>query len=273
MLQVKLTALAVVIEVMRTIQEKRLAHGPVEFIFTTCEEIGLLGAKALEFGEIHSRTGYALDTTETDLVIIGAPTANRLTIEVTGLAAHAGLSPEKGINAIHLAAKAIAQLNLGRLDHESTANIGVIAGGTATNIVPARVTLHGEVRSHSAEKLAAFTEEIHEVFKHAVDDWTDLERNPARPELHFAVELEYPAMRLEAGAPVLTRLEDAAARLGRTLEFAVAGGGSDANIFNSRGLACAIIGTGMNKVHTTEETIDLGDMVRIAELVLATITG
>lgn len=267
------SGIAVLIEVMRTLKEKGLEHGPVEFLFTTSEEVGLLGAKAMQFPAIQARMGYALDTTETDRVIVGAPAANRLEIEVMGLAAHAGLSPEKGINAIHLAAKAIAQLHLGRLDPESTANIGLISGGTATNIVPAKVMIHGEVRSHSEAKLAAYTEEIHETFKHAVDDWSEPLSNAAKPELHFAVSPEYPVMRLDRGAPVLARIEAAATRLGRTLEFAVAGGGSDANIFNSRGLACAIIGTGMDKVHTIDESIDLRDMVKTAELVLAVITG
>jgi tripeptide aminopeptidase len=262
------SGIAIFIEVMRTLQENKIAHGPVEFLFTTCEEIGLRGVKSLNFPSMRAKIGYALDTTGIDRIVFGAPAANRLVIEIAGLAAHAGLNPEKGINAIQLSAQAIARLDLGRLDEESTANIGLITGGTATNIIPDNVVIQGEVRSHSESKLAAYTEDIRNTFEQTVQDWSGRANGGGQPTLTFSVNKEYPVMQIKRDDPVRKRIEEAATGLNRKLLFTVAGGGSDANILCSQGRPCLIIGTGMNNVHTTEESIDLQDMVRTAELVM-----
>lgn len=262
--------IAALIEVMRTLQEQNIPYSPVEFIFTTCEEIGLLGVKALDPSHIKAKIGYALDSSGINRVIVGAPAANRLTIEIKGLAAHAGLSPEKGINAIHLAAKAMARLKLGRLDPESTANIGVITGGVASNIIPESVTLQGEVRSHSVKLLAQYTEVVKSTFQAEVAGWSDPDGTVAvKPSLSFTIIDDYPVLKLDRESDVLKRVEQAAGSLGMVLNFVVAGGGSDANIFNGYGIPCAILSTGMDKVHSTEETIKLSDMALTAELVLA----
>ncbi len=266
--------IAALIEVMRCCREQKIDHGPVEFLFTTSEETGLRGAKAFDPKRLRAKRGYALDTTGIDHVIVGAPAANRFTFEVHGIPAHAGLAPEQGISAIQLAARAIATLRLGRLDPESTANIGTIQGGSATNIIPALATVEGEVRSHSEAKLAAFTEEMVQAFKKAVEDFGDPSgQAKGRPRLACTIREDYPLMRVGLEEPVNRRVDLAARSLGREIRFQVAGGGSDANIFNSRGLSCVIVGTGMNKVHTTEETVELDDMVRCAELVGRILTG
>jgi tripeptide aminopeptidase len=265
--------IAALIEAMRTLQEQNVPFSPVEFIFTTCEEIGLLGAKALDPAKIKAKIGYALDSSGIKRVIVGAPAANRLTIEIKGLAAHAGLSPEKGINAIHLAAKAMARLKLGRLDPESTANIGVITGGVASNIIPESVTLQGEVRSHSVKLLAEHTAFIKSIFQEEVDRW----KNPAgivagKPTLNFTIIDDYPVLKLDRKSDVIKRVLTAAAALDMDLDLVIAGGGSDANIFNGYGIPCAILSTGMDKVHSTDETITLSDMALTSELVLAILT-
>jgi tripeptide aminopeptidase len=262
--------IAALVEVMLTLQEKNIPYCPVEYIFTTCEEIGLLGAKALDPSFIQAKIGYALDSSGINRVIIGAPAANRISAKIKGLAAHAGLSPEKGINAIHLAAQSLARLKLGRLDAESTANIGLITGGTATNIIPESVVIEGEVRSHNVNCLAEYTEQIRSTFQEVIDNWTDPDGVIAgRPSLDFRIKADYPVMKLEKDSAVLKRVEAAAASLGRKLDYVVAGGGSDANIFNSYSIQCAILSTGMDKVHSTQETIKLSDMVHTAELILA----
>jgi tripeptide aminopeptidase len=222
--------------------------------------------------------GYALDSTGIDRVITGAPAANKLKIEVHGIAAHAGLHPEQGISALCLAARAIADLRLGRLDEESTANFGIIHGGVATNIIPDHITIEGEVRSHSLQKLAAHTAEIKRTFQQVVACWPlpsgkrDEGETPSlvpAPSVEINVQLEYPAMQLKPSDPVLARVRQAGMNLGRSLEFQIAGGGSDANILNSFGLPTAIIATGMDKVHTTDECLDLKDLIRLTELLFA----
>ncbi|MFC1844518.1 M20/M25/M40 family metallo-hydrolase [Thermodesulfobacteriota bacterium] len=262
--------IAALIEVMHTLQEKNIPHGPVEFVFTTCEEVGLMGAKALAPSSIKAKIGFALDSSGINRVVIGAPAANRITARIKGIAAHAGLSPEKGISAIHLAAKAIARLKLGRLDTESTANIGLIEGGAATNIIPESAVVHGEVRSHTLSKLEAHMQNIQNAFQDEIDSWTDPENIvDGKPSLDFKIVEEYPVMKLDKDSPVIKRVKEAATTLGATLDYVVAGGGSDANIFNSFGIQCAILSTGMDKVHSTQETIKLSDMALTAELVMA----
>ena len=265
--------IAVLIEVMLTLQEKNIPYGPVEYIFTTCEEVGLMGAKALDPSAIKAKIGYALDSSGINRVIVGAPAANRITATIKGVAAHAGLSPEKGISAIHLAAKAIARLKLGRLDPESTANIGLITGGTATNIIPESVLVHGEVRSHTVSKLEEYTQKMKDIFQDEIDNWTDPENIVnGKPSLDFRVVQEYPVMQLDKESAVIKRAKEAATTLDAELDYVVAGGGSDANIFNSLGIQCAIISTGMDKVHSTQETIKLSDMALTADLVMAILT-
>ena len=269
--------IAILIEAIRVIHETGTPHLPMELLFTTSEEIGLRGAKALDVSLLRARQGYALDSTGVDLAIIGAPAANHFTITITGAAAHAGLHPERGINAIQLLARCIADLPSGRLDEESTTNIGIIRGGTATNIVPECAQVNGEVRSHSMEKLTAHTRNIEDHVTAMIAGWqpepnTDIP-NELRPSVTFQVSQEYPAMRLSQHDEVVQRVVRAGQRLGRTISCISAGGGSDANIFNGQGVATVILGIGMNKVHSTEETIDLQDMIRTTELVISTLTS
>jgi len=280
------SGIAAVIELIRILRGNNIDHAPLELLFTTCEEIGLLGAKGLDRSLLTAGCGYALDSTGIDRVIVGAPAANKLKIEVYGIAAHAGLHPEQGISALCVTANAITNLRLGRLDEESTANFGLIHGGVATNIIPDHITIEGEVRSHSLAKLTEHTEEIKRTFQQVIECWPlppSLAPAPLGhpcpsplppasdilPAVEISVHPEYPAMHLAMDAPVITRVQEAGRNLGRTLEFQIAGGGSDANIFNSFGLPTAIIATGMNKVHTTDECLDLKDLIRLTELLYA----
>jgi tripeptide aminopeptidase len=268
------SGISALIELITVLKENNGNHGTIELVFTTCEEIGLLGAKHLDSAWLQTRYGYALDSTGTDKVIIGAPAANKIKIDVHGIAAHAGLNPEKGINAFCLAAKAIAELRLGRLDEQSTSNFGLIRGGIATNIVPDLITLEGEVRSHSTKKLEDYTREIEATFQRTIDNWADpFADHPGFPSVDIRVEKEYPAMYLEESSLVVKRISQAGKRIGRNLDFVVAGGGSDANIFCSYGYPTAIVATGMDKVHTTDECLDLNNLVSLTELLYTLVTN
>lgn len=268
------SGIAGIIEMLTVLKEQQIEHGLIEIIFTTCEEIGLLGAKSLDYKQLKTAYGYALDSSSIDTVIYGAPAANKFSIEITGAAAHAGLKPEAGISAIQVAAKAINEITLGRLDEESTANFGIIRGGVATNIVPEQVVIEGEVRSHSAEKLASYTAQIEKTFQKTVDEW----RNPSpenilKPQLKIESMAEYPALRLPMDSTVIERVRKAGEKTGKNLNFLTAGGGSDANIFNGYGLPTAIVATGMEQVHTTDEHLDLNHLVSLTELIFAIAIG
>ena len=260
-------AIAILIETARLLKEHRVSHGPIEFLFTVCEEIGLLGAKSLNPALLEARAGYALDSSDPEVLINQAPGAIRFKVRVVGKAAHAGLHPELGINAIQVAAKALAEVPLGRIDEYTTANVGVIHGGKATNIVPEEVELEGEVRSHNPEKLREVQDQVLETFHRIAMDFKPVE-NSGLPLIKTEVIDDYPLMSVSEEHPLITTAMKAAKGLGRNLRLEMTGGGSDANIFNAKGLATVVMGIGMQDVHTTSEHISLDDMVAAAELVL-----
>ncbi|MBW1965722.1 MAG: M20/M25/M40 family metallo-hydrolase, partial [Deltaproteobacteria bacterium] len=252
--------------------EHRVSHGPIEFLFTVCEEIGLLGAKSLDPALLEARVGYALDSSDPEVLINQAPCAIRFKVRIVGKAAHAGLHPELGMNAIQLAAKALAELPIGRIDEYTTANVGLIHGGKATNIVPEEVELEGEVRSHNPQKLKEVRDQILGTFHRIALDFKPggnrCRGNSALPLIKTEVIDDYPLMSVSEEHPLITTAVKAAKELGRKLRLNMTGGGSDANILNAKGFATVIMGVGMQNVHTTSEHISLDDMVATAELVL-----
>ena len=260
-------AIAILIEAVRLLKEHNVSHCPIEFLFTVCEEIGLLGAKSLDPALLEAKAGYALDSSDPEVLINQAPCAIRFKVRVVGKAAHAGLHPELGINAIQVAARALAEVPLGRIDEYTTANVGLIHGGKATNIVPEEVELEGEVRSHNPEKLREVRDQILETFHRIALDFKPVE-NPGLPLIKTEVVDDYPLMSVSEGHPLITTAVKAAKGLGRKLRLDMTGGGSDANIFNAKGLATVVMGIGMQNVHTTSEHIRLDDMVDAAEMVL-----
>jgi len=258
------------IEAITLIKEQNLSHCPFELVFTTCEEIGLLGVKALDPKRIKAKMGYALDSTGIGRVVLGAPASNRLNITIKGIAAHAGLHPEWGVNAINLAAQALVDIPSGRIDEETSVNFGKISGGTASNIVADNVLLVGEVRSHSKEKLERITKNIQACFNNTIDNWNDPTGvAKGMPKVICEVIPDFPIMDLKKDDPVSRRVNDAAKSIDLDLNFEIAGGGSDANILNGYGLQTAIIATGMSHVHSTEEYIKLDDMLTLTRLLIA----
>ncbi len=259
------SAIAIILEVMEVILENKIDYPPVEIIFTVCEEIGLLGAKHLDYSLMDSKFGYILDSTDTEGIVTRAPAANKITVKIYGKAAHAGAAPEKGINAIQIASRAISKLTLGRLDEETTCNIGTIKGGVATNIVPEFVEIHGEARSHGIDKLKSVTGNMIKVFQEASDEFKTNGMNP-RVEIH--VDDDFPMTRIPEDHMVIRLAKKAAANLGIALTARTIGGGADANVFFGKGIMAGVLGTGMTDVHTLSESIDIRDMENSVRLVM-----
>lgn len=256
------SGVAIILEAVRTAQEKGLLLPPLDFLFTVQEEIGLCGAKAFDAGGLRARQGIGLDTGgPPGTVVISAPGQDSLSVVVHGIAAHAGAEPEKGVSAIVVAAEAISRMPLGRVDEETTANIGVISGGRATNIVCDRVEVRAEARSHQAAKLAAQTQAMVKAFQEAAA------RHGATVDIE--VTRPYTAYKMMADEPIIRLLAAGAAQVGLEPSYIPSGGGSDANVFNAAGIRITNISTGMQEVHTTRERITVADMVRSAEWVLA----
>jgi tripeptide aminopeptidase len=262
------SALAIILETLHILKEDRIVHGPLEIVLTICEEVGLLGAKHLDLGLLTAAYGYVLDATDTDGIVTRAPAANRIELVVHGKASHAGAAPEKGINAIWLAGQAIGGLSIGRVDRETTCNIGVIEGGIATNIVPDKVIVKGEVRSHDPKKLQSVTDTIVSAFQRAVDACCTERKNEERPRLEVSIEKDFPGTLIPENHPVVTLARQAAANLGRNMICKPSGGGADANIFFDKGIFTGVLGTGMKDVHTVGESVAVDDMVKTVELLL-----
>jgi tripeptide aminopeptidase len=260
------SGVAVILEVLRVLVEQDLPPTklapPLEVALTVSEEKGQKGAKGLDLTRLRAREGIVLDSGgEIGTVVVSAPSQDKIRAVVHGKAAHAGAEPEKGINAIVVAAEAIAAMPLGRIDEETTTNIGRIQGGTATNIVPDLAEMEGEARSHDERKLEAQVQAMTEALKKAAN------RHGAVVELD--VWRSYSAFKLSEEDGIVRRAVAAAKTLGLTPALVPSGGGSDANVFNAGGIAAINVSTGMDKVHTTEERIAVADMVKCAEFLLA----
>lgn len=263
------SGIAIICEVIRTLKERGLPHGDIEAVFTICEEVGLLGAKHLDFSRLKSRYGLVLDSGEVARLITKAPAANRIEFRVHGLEAHAGVCPERGINAIKVAAEAIAQMRLGRIDPETTANIGVIQGGMATNIVPNYVLVRGEARSHDESKLEDQTAHMRRCFQEAAARYRlVLDDRIYGAKVEEEVWHDYPKMDVPEHSRIVRLILEAAKKVGLEVEPASTGGGCDANIFNRYGIEAVNVGTGMRAIHTVNEYLDVREMLQSAQLLL-----
>jgi tripeptide aminopeptidase len=260
---------SVIIETIRCLQEQSIPHAPIDAVFSICEEVGLLGAKHLDMSKVRAKYGLVFDSDDPGFLFTKGPSADHFEIKIFGLESHAGVAPEQGISAIRIAAEAISAMKLFRIDDETTANIGVIRGGEATNIITNLVTLKGEARSLDDAKLDAQTAHVIKCCEDAVAKYevtVDGVTTKARVEAH--VTREYHAMDVSDDSRVVKLVKEAAARMGLEVKTLASGGGCDANIFNKRGIECANLGTGMRAIHTVKEWLDVKDMYASAEITL-----
>jgi tripeptide aminopeptidase len=257
--------LAAFIEALHVIREQQLPHGQVQFVITVGEEAGLIGAKALAPEWLDADVGYAFDANgPVGEIVVAGPAQAKIHAVIKGRSAHAGVNPETGISAIQVAARAISYMPLGRIDHETTANIGKFSGGGETNIVCERVDLHAEARSHTPQKLAAQIETMRAGFARAAAEFG------ATSE--FFAETVYPGFSFQpSDLPVQIALR-AVERVGRVPQTVKSGGGSDANIFNGLGVPTLNLAIGYEHIHTTEEQMPFAEMVKATELLLAILT-
>lgn len=256
---------AAILEILRILKEDGIEHPPLRIVFTVAEEFGLQGAKSLPEKVMNADLGLTLDGGDIDRVVNKAPSQYSLTATVMGRAAHAGLHPEEGINAIKVASVAIADMRLGRIDKETTANIGVIEGGRATNIVPDKVELKGEARSHDLKKLDRQVEHMERILFKACQKY--------RARLKLKVERVYKSFEVKKNSKIMSLVVSGMRASGISPIIKQSGGGSDANIFNEWGIPTLILGVGADRVHTTREQICVDDLIKGTEAILNIIKG
>jgi tripeptide aminopeptidase len=266
------SGVAIICEVLRVVKENQIPCSDVDVVFTICEEAGLIGAKCLDVSRLRARTGLVLDSDSVGFLFTRAPAANRMEFHIRGLEAHAGICPEKGISAIKVAAEGIARMQLGRIDHETTANIGVIEGGMAINIVANSVVLRGQARSHSEEKLERQTQHMLQCLHEAASRHVlELDGKRFQAEVEAKIDRDYDHMHVPDDSAIVRLVQRAAKNLDLELKTLATGGGCDANVLNKKGLEVANLSTGMREIHTVNEWLDLKDLYLSAEVVLETV--
>jgi tripeptide aminopeptidase len=244
---------AVLLEAARLILSEGRAHGGLELLFTVQEEIGLKGAKAFDHTRLQSKLGFVYDCSgPIGGIVRSAPYGKTIDVVFKGRCAHAGLAPEEGRSAIAAAARAIADLRLGRIDEETTANVGLIEGGTGRNVVPDRCELAVEARSRDETKLADLVEEMLDAFTFGAA--------VAECEVETSISETYSGYRFKPDDPVFALAAEAVRRAGLEPRPIDVGGGADANVFNARGIPCVNLANGMMQVHTPEEHIAVADL-------------
>ncbi len=252
--------IAAVIEGIGSFLATGAPHGDIQVLFDVSEEIGLLGAKSMDHSRIEGDLGYVLDTgAPVAGIVVSAPSHESMRVEIEGRAAHAGLEPEKGVSAIVAASNAISKMNVGRIDFETTANVGVIEGGKARNIVPDGCTVRAEARSRSEQKLVEQVEHMRRTFED--------EAGRIGAKATVQTTREYSAFRFAKDDEVVRLAAEAARRVGIEPELQDGGGGSDANIFNAAGIPSVVLGVGYRDPHTPSESISLDDLAKAAEFV------
>lgn len=254
--------LSAIFEAVKVLKENNLPHGSIQLVITAGEESGLIGSRAMDGSLLRADFGYALDSNgAVGGIAVAAPTNSRQFITFKGKAAHAGVNPEDGISAIQVASKAVSRMKLGRIDHETTANIGRFEGGGEVNIVVDKVKIYAEARSRNHSKMEAVVASMKEAAESAAKEYG--------AEVEFENIVIYPAYRFGDGDDVVEIAKAAIRQIGAEPFQFESGGGSDANMFNGNGVPTVNLAIGYEDIHTTNERIKADDIVKVAELVLA----
>ncbi|AQT86185.1 peptidase T [Paenibacillus larvae subsp. larvae] len=254
--------LAAMFESIRVLKEQKIPHGQIQFVITVGEESGLIGARAMQAGSIDAVFGFALDSNgEIGEIVTAAPSRAEIRMIMNGKTAHAGVNPEDGISAIQVASKAVSRMKLGRIDSETTANIGSFSGVGPLNVVCDRVEIVAEARSIVQDKLTKQVESMKEAWKSAAADF--------HTTCEFNVDIAYPAFMHEDSSEVVELAKRALEAIGCKTSTVHSGGGSDANIFNGMGIPTVNLAVGYENIHTTKESISISNLVKTAKAVVS----
>jgi tripeptide aminopeptidase len=256
------SAVAVILELARRFTNGAVPPVGIELLFTVCEETSLSGSAEFDVTRLHSAFGYVFDhATPIGEVVVASPTHYRILAELRGRAAHAGVRPEEGRSAVVAAARAIAAMRLGRLDDATTANVGMIEGGSAINVVPERCRIVAEVRSLDEERAAAVTTETVDHLQDAAD--------AGECDLDLQVERMFRGYRTKPRAPQLAAAERALRACGYEPRQILSGGASDANSFEAAGLPCTCLADGTERNHEPGERISAQSLEELLEIAIA----
>jgi len=255
------SGVAAILEMLQRIKKDKVLYNQIKVIFTVEEEIDLLGSKSLTKEVVKADMGFVLDADgDVGMVVNKAPFLNSFIIDIKGKAAHAGLAPEEGVNAIRIAAEAITNLPDGRIDKETTINIGQINGGTAQNIVPEQVQIIAEIRSHKENKLKKNTELVINTFEKISKKY--------QGKATIETKRAFNGLDIPRNHQIIELVKKAAKTNNLKFKVETCGGGSDAQIINNLGVPTVVLATGMENVHSTRERIKIKNLEDLAELLI-----
>jgi tripeptide aminopeptidase len=264
--------IAIVLQILRILKEEKLPHPPIEILFTTSEETGVYGSMNLEKSRLKSKYGVVIDNTHSTQLITKAPARMSLNIKITGKTAHSGVEPEKGISAADVFVKAMGLVKFGRIDSETTSNIGFIKGGVAINMVMPEMELQAEARSRKPAKLKALTLKIKKSFEKAAKMCgKKLNGKMVYPKVEFKSKLEFPHLSIAPNSPLIKQFQKSAAKYKLKMKLAASGGASDANLLYSYGIEAPNLGCGYRDAHTNQESLILKEFFDCGRIILDTI--
>ncbi|WP_122640680.1 M20/M25/M40 family metallo-hydrolase [Romboutsia sp. Marseille-P6047] len=253
--------IAAILEGLRYIKENNIDHTDITVVFSIWEEGGLFGAKSLDYSKLDVDYGFVLDSGGSPgEIIVKAPGQDRIEVKIIGKPAHAGLQPEDGISAMMVASKAINNMNLLRIDEETTANIGIVKGGVATNIVMPEMEIIAEARSLDESKLDVQTKHMIDTFKNAAEEFG--------AKIEVDTKRMYSPLNIDDNDDIVEFTKRAFANINIEGKTASTGGGSDTNILNKNGIKAVNLGIGMKKAHTLDEYIAIEDLINSAKAVV-----
>jgi tripeptide aminopeptidase len=251
--------IAIILEALTSLKETRAKHLPLEIVFTLDEELGLLGAINLDYSKIIAKRGVTFDgLKEVNNIHISAPGYHRVDATIIGRSSHAGIAPEQGISAIQITSEIISQLKLGRIDEETTANIGLIEGGSARNAIPEKTHIKGEIRSRSKNKLEKHAKHFQEVFNKVLAKYPEA-------KLELVVKGEFDPYIFSSEHPGIRLITNIFKQMNLSPKLQKSGGGTDVNIFHSHGIEAIAVGMGDYEAHTTREYVVISQMVEAAK--------
>lgn len=251
--------IAIILEAIYSVALSKKEHIPIEVVFTRGEETGLFGAVNLDYSKISSTKGLTFDgEARVTNITIAAPGYNDIDVVITGRGAHAGAEPEKGISAIKIAAEIINELNVGRIDFETTANIGLISGGTARNAVPETVEISAEIRSRNLQKLEKHSAHFQHVFDKAIAKYPDA-------KIQLSISRQFDSYRFDREHAVVKRVTNVLKEMSLKPNLKESGGGTDVNIFHTHGIEAICVGIAVHNAHTTREYVSIPEMLEAAQ--------
>ncbi len=258
------SGLAIILEILEIFSSGKIRHLNVEAVITTCEEIGLLGAKYLDYKLIKSKEGIVLDSTSPERLVIKGPASDFFLIEVNGVEAHSGVNPELGLSSIKIASEIITKIKTGRINKNTTINIGKINGGSAINIIPGRTTMSCEIRGHNEKTISNQLGIIKKLLARTEKKYKKLDK---RASIKFKKERIYDSINIKRDSMLVKRILKTCKDLKYKIDLVETGGGADANFFVKNGVNTVNLGTGMREFHTKNEKLILKEFYQSADIV------